>query len=354
MSEIAATEQPQAGAETPPEPSLDATLQANIDALFDANDRRDASAERAQVQDRAPDGKFSAPAGSKETSSTDRPEGQAPGTAEPSTEAPASWSADAKALWPTLPPALQAVIAAREGEAHKRITSDGERLKGYESLEQVIGPRRAALAQGFGSEAAAIKALFDLSDFAGRDFPGFVRHLAQQRGVNLRDLIEPTEQAAPGQPVDPQLAALQTKLDSLERKLSADEQAKQDAETRHVAATLAEFAGKKTSDGKPMYPHFEKVRVTMGRLMATGEANSLEQAYTRAVRLDDDLFAEAQKAEAEARKAAEDAEAKRKAEEARKASKSDPRSRSGSPGNAPRTLDDTIRAEIDMRNAGVA
>ncbi len=343
---------PQPGAETPPpEPSLDATLSAEIDKLFDASDRSEGATARAQTQERGPNGQFAAPPGSKETdSSTDRPEGAAPGTAQPSTEPPASWSADVKAKWATLPPDVQALIAKRESEVHERITTDGQRLKGYESLERVIAPRRAALAQSFGSEAAAVEQLFALSDWAGKDFPGFVRALAQQRGVDLKTLID--SPAGPQGPVDPHIATLQAKVDKLDHERAARERAEQDAQARQIATTIATFSGQKTSDGKPMYPHFEKVRESMGALMDTGQATSLEQAYVKAVRLNDELYAEDLKAKEADQKTAADAESKRKAEAARKANVSDPRSRSGSPSAAARSLDDTILAELEKR--GVA
>lgn len=344
MSDTPAIEQPQASVETPA-PSLDDTLRAQIDEVF-------AASPPAQGQERDPSGRFAAPAGSKEnTETTDQPPQAGTETAPPSIEAPSAWSAAAKAHWATLPPDLRDELAKRESEAHQRITTDGQRLKGYESLERVLGPRRAALAQSFGSEASAIEQLFALSDMAGRDFPGFVRMLAQQRGVDLRTLIEaPDGGNAPV--ADPHIAALQTQVRGLESKLSAREQADGEAQARQIASTITEFSGQKTSDGKPMYPHFEKVREAMGALMASGQAASLEQAYTKAVRLDDGLWAEDQKAKEAEQKAAAEAEAKRKAEEARKQTRTDPRSKSGSPGAAARTLDDTIRSELEKR--GVA
>lgn len=350
MSGEPITEQPQAGADAPPPaPSLDDTLAAEIDKLYDASERHDAASDKAQTQERGPDGKFAAPPGSKEnTESTDQPTTETPGTAPPSIEPPVSWSADVKAKWAALPPDLQAFIAKRESESHERITTDGQRLKGYESLERVLAPRRAALAQSFGSEAAAVEQLFALSDMAGRDFPGFVRMLAQQRGVDLRTLVDPPA----GQPADPHIATLNATVQKLESKLSAREVAEQEAQARQIAATIGEFQGRKTSDGKPQYPHFERVRESMGRLMDSGAATSLEQAYTKAVRLDDELWQQDQKAKEAEQKAAAEAEAKRKAEEARKGSRSDPRSKSGSPGAAKLTLDDTINALLDQR--GVA
>lgn len=352
MSDIAVTEQPQPGADAPaPEPTLDDTLTAKIDELFTANDQRETRSETAATQARAADGRFAAPAGSKET--TDQPTPTDLGTAPPSIEPPAAWSADVKAKWAALPPDLQAFIAKRESESHERITTDGQRLKGYESLEQVIAPRRTTLSRLPGGVEGAVSALFNLSDFADKDFPGFVRYLANQRGIDLQKLID--SPAAPGgnaPSADPHIASLQTQIQTLGSKLSAREQADNDAAARQIATTIGEFQGQKTSDGKPMYPHFERVRESMGALMDAGQAKSLEQAYTKAVRLDDELWTQDQKAKDAEQKTAAEAEAKRKAEEARKGSRSDPRSRSGSPGTAQRTLDDTIMAELDKR--GVA
>jgi hypothetical protein len=56
------------------------------------------------------------------------------------------------------------------------------------------------------------------------------------------------------------------------------------------------FVAAKDDKGNPKYPHFETVRQTMDRLLKSGEATDLPTAYTKAVRLNDDIWEAEQKA----------------------------------------------------------
>jgi hypothetical protein len=243
---------------------------------------------------------------------TDQPELPAAETAPPapSIEPPAAWSADAKAKWSTLPPDVQTYIAQREGEAHKAITQAGERLKGYDGLDAVIGPRRDALRATWGNEGAAVEQLFQLSDFATRDPAGFVHWFAQQNRVDLSRLnTAPAHEA----PADPQVAALQHELSTIKSTLTQQQMAQMDAEIRS-------FAEAKDAAGNPTRPHFNDVRTEMGRLMQAGIAATLDDAYAKAIRTNDAVWAKVQAEQAAARaKQAEADEAKRREAQAKAA-----------------------------------
>lgn len=253
--------------------------------------------------DAAPEG---APAA---TEITDQPEAPAVETAPPSIDPPASWSADAKAKWAALPPDVREYIAQRESEAHKAITQTGERLKGFEALDAVIGPRREALKATWGNEGAAIQQLFQLSDFATSDPAGFVHWFAQQNRVDLSRLASATAAA----PADPQVAALHQKVATLETTLTQQQMQAMENDIRN-------FAEAKSADGNPLRPHFNEVRVEMGRLMQAQLATTLDDAYAKAVRTNDAVWAKVQAEEAASRaKAAAEAEAKRIAAQAKAA-----------------------------------
>lgn len=245
------------------------------------------------------------------TETTDQPEQPAAETAPPapSIEPPAAWSADAKAKWAAVPPDVQQIIAAREAEAHKAITQTGERLKGYEALEQVIGPRRDALRASWGNEGAAIQQLFQLSDFATRDPSGFVHWFAQQNNVDLSRLTSATAAA----PADPQVAALRHELSTV-RSTIEQQQAAQ------MESSITAFATAKDGAGNPLRPHFEAVRADMGKLMQAGIATTLEDAYARAIRINEAVWSQVQADEAAARaKAAQAEETKRREAQAKAA-----------------------------------
>jgi hypothetical protein len=107
---------------------------------------------------------------------------------------------------------------------------------------------------------------------------------------------------SPGAPqssshVDPEVAALRAEVARLNGTVGQVTSTFEQQQTAARRAELDAFA-----QGKP---HFEKVRVTMGRLMQAGVANGLDDAYQKAVALDPEATA-ASAAEA-SRKAAEDA-----------------------------------------------
>lgn len=280
------------------------TMRADMEAIFARdNPQRDAAGRFAGTETQAEAAPSeAAPA----TEITDQPEAPAPETATPSIEAPSSWSADVKAKWATLPPDVQAYIAQREGEAHKAITSTGERLKGFEALDAVIGPRRDALKASWGNEAAAVEQLFQLSDFATRDPAGFVHWFAQQNRVDLSRLPAPATA-----PADPQVAALQTEVQTLKSSITQQHVEKMDADIRS-------FAEAKGADGNPLRPHFNDVRVEMGRLISAGLATSLDDAYEQATHINKDVRS---KIEAEKAAATAKAEAERHAKQREAAAK---------------------------------
>ncbi len=75
--------------------------------------------------------------------------------------------------------------------------------------------------------------------------------------------------------------------------------------------TIRNFQEAKDDKGNPKYPHFETVRLTMDRLLKSGEATDLPTAYTKAVRLNDDIW--------EAEQAAKTAAAQSAAQKAQQA-----------------------------------
>lgn len=266
----------------------------------------------------------------------------------PSIEPPQSWSAEARAKWDALPPDLRTYIAQREGEAHKAITSAGERAKQFEALDSVLAPRRQALAQTYGSEAAAIQQLLQLSDYAAQDPAGFVQWFAQSRGINL-----PGVQQQPGNAPDP-VAPLYQEIQGLKQTIAQREAAETEAQIR----TFAEAKG---PDGQPLRPHFDDVRADMGRMINAGLAKGLDDAYAKAIRANDAVWAKVQAAEAATKAKAEaEAAAKRQAEaakaaaEAKRAAGGNVRSTgavTGSPGKAA-TMRETMEAAYRQAMSG--
>ncbi len=192
---------------------------------------------------------------------------------------PPGWTADAKALFPSLPPAIQAAVVKREAEVNAGFAQYSQRQK---ELDQVIGPRRQYCANEGVSDIQAIDNIwkwFEALRHSPQDsFPA----LAQMFGYDL-STVSPSAAADPQQ-ASPEIQSLRAEIRRLEGQVG---QVTGTFEQQQIAvrrAELAAFAKDK--------PHFEAVRVTMGRLMAAGVAGTLDDAYQQAVKLDPGAAAE--------------------------------------------------------------
>ena len=106
---------------------------------------------------------------------------------------PKAWKQDYAPKWEALDPELANFVAEQEATREKQVL-DGvaqyrTRAEQLEPLNQVIAPRQEALTQQYGSVANGIKTLFDISDAASKNPVEFIRWFAQQRGIDLRNMV---------------------------------------------------------------------------------------------------------------------------------------------------------------------
>lgn len=222
------------------------------------------------------------PAGDKETdqgnASKDEPAKEQPLTP------PERWSAERKATFSALPREAQQLLLDREGEVDKAFTQKTQELaeqrKQYEAVDQVLAPRRQALAATYGSEATALSHLFQLSDYANNDPEGFVKWFCQQRGIAL-----PNVQTAQSgdEYVDPVTQQLQTQVKSITETLDTFKQESQAVRQEKIRNEIAEFETEKDEKGAPLRPYFNDVKSEMATLMGSGAAKTLKHAYEMAI-----------------------------------------------------------------------
>jgi hypothetical protein len=118
----------------------------------------------------------------------------------------------------------------------------------------------------YGGVDSALEQLFALSDFAARDPRGFMTHFAQQRGLNLAQLVQ--QQAEPQQQQQP------TPQQAIQQLVQ------QEIDRRDVNRLYDEFAGQADLEHRND-PH---VRATMAAFLAANQATNYAQAYEMAVR----------------------------------------------------------------------
>ena len=234
-------------------------------------------------------------------------------------EAPKNWSDDVKKVFDTLPAESQEFMIKRDKEMtsdYTKKTQDlAEQRKNIEALDKVLQPARQNIqATGIG-EAEYISRLLN-ADQALRTNPKMaLRQLAQGYGINLSSLEDESES---WNDPDPQYAQLLQQNQQIMAELNQFKQQNMQSTVAQTEQTVEQFSTKTDADGNLLHPHFDKVRVKMGNLIDAGEAKGLDDAYAKAVRLDDDLYAEALKASQLSIKKQEDSKRKKAVEKARK------------------------------------
>jgi hypothetical protein len=318
-----------------PKLSLDDTLSAAWDKAQTGVDRGD-------------NGKFVAkdkPADTPEPELAVQPTPEPVEPAKPAIDAPQSWTAEAKAHWAKLPPEAQDYILKRESEAHKAITSQGDRLKSFETLDKLLSDYRDDFARHAVAPDQGIRALLEAQRMFDQHPLAAATTLLAQRGIDLRAILSGQAQAPTS---DPMVGQLQQKLSKLEQELSQYKQETSAAQQAADSAMVKEFAKDK--------PYFDDVRAVMASLMKDGHAETLQAAYDMATKahptISKRIEIDQRKADDEKRKAEETKkqdELKKRAEEAAKAAKVNVKSGTSVP--TPKTMDDTLQ-EIARRAYG--
>jgi hypothetical protein len=251
--------------------------------------------------------------------------------AKPAIDAPVSWTAEQKAKWATLPPDTQAYIAQRDKESHEAISRAGQQIKAFEPIGEVIKQYSHVFQKNGLQPHDGIARMMAVNEMLETNPRAAIAEIAKAYGVNLQGATD--EQNA--SPDNPRIAELEARLARQESHLTAQLRQQQQAEAAELAREIADFAKDK--------PHFESVRKVMAGLMNSGAAETMQEAYERAVYADptirQSLLAEEQTKAAEKRKAEE-------AERVKAAKKAAGVNVKSSPGqsNAPKTMDEDLWA----------
>lgn len=251
--------------------------------------------------------------------------------AKPAIDAPVSWTAEQKAKWATLPPDTQAYIAQRDKESHEAISRAGQQIKAFEPIGKVIEQFTHVFQKNGLQPHEGIARMLAVNEMLEANPETAIREIARVYGVNLQGKSD--EQNA--SPESQRIAELEARLAKQESHLTAQMRQKQQAEEQALAREIADFAKDK--------PHFESVRKVMAGLMQSGAAETMQEAYERAVYADPTIR------QAILAEEATKAEAKRKEEEAKRVSaakKAAGVNVKSSPGqsNAPKTMDEDLWA----------
>ena len=235
---------------------------------------------------------------------------------------PASWKKDYHEAWTTADPKLKEYAWKREEEMRAGVQPLLTKAQYADQMQQAIEPYMNNI-RGLGIEAPqAVKALMEADNVLRHGSPqqkqAYFAQLAQQYGINMGDVQV--------QPTDPNFYAIQNELAQVRGEVLNWKQQQENAQNQALLQEINQFQSKAE--------YFEEARPTMIQLLNSGVAQDLDDAYQKAIRLDNDLFTKHQQASQGAADAAKREASNRAAKAARAAAVS---VKSSTPGAATST-----------------
>ena len=201
---------------------------------------------------------------------------------------PASWKKDYHDVWLSADPKMREYAYQREEQMRKGVEPLLSKAQFADSMNQALEPYMQTI-QGLGLKPEQAVAALAQADYTLRNSPpdqrvAYLHNLAAQYGVNLGQ----SPQAAPQQSVDPVVWQLQNELNNVRGEVMGWKQQQEMAQNQQLLSEINDFSGKAE--------HFEEARPTMIQLLQSGVAETLEDAYDKAIRLDSALFDKVQSA----------------------------------------------------------
>ena len=264
---------------------------------------------------------------------------------------PKTWRKEASAHWAALPSEIKAEVLKRESdifaglETYKADAGFGKSIKAVVApYEQILRANNMDPAQTIGG---LMNAHYTLATGTPEARVQLFQKLAKDYGIDLGQLSGQPAGEAPY--IDPAVAALQKELQTVQSQLSATAQQQHQQRRAEVSRQVDVFAA------DPKNVHWNDVADDITRLISTGVAGTLQEAYDKAVWLNPVTRAkEVTRTAAEATSKAQ-AEAKAKADKAKAAMAANvhTKARNGSAATPLGSLDDTLEASLaSIRSRG--
>lgn len=216
---------------------------------------------------------------------------------------PASWKKDYHEAWNTADPRLQEYAWQREEQMKAGVQPLMQKAEFADSMQKIMEPYMDTV-RGLGvTPPQAVEALMQADHILRTAEPerkaAYFAQLAQHYGINLGNMAQ--HQTAS---IDPNYTYLANELNQVRGQVSAWNQRQEEERDRGYMSDVVKFS--------QTHEHFEAVRPIMASLLQSGMAENLDEAYQKAIRLDDNLYQApvAQQATAVDRAAARDRAAK--------------------------------------------
>jgi hypothetical protein len=193
-----------------------------------------------------------------------------------------SWKPEAAAELEKLPENVQKYIIERQDQFHKGIEQYKEASTFAKTIDKSIAPYKEYMANLNVTPDVAFQNLLKtehtLRMGSPQDKAEMMLKLAHDYQIDLGQLA--------GVPYDPTVHNLKAQLDYTKSQLEASNNFRQSQEDGQIQSAIEEFA--------QTHEHFTEVQATMADLLERGFATDLDDAYAKAIRLDDNVFQKAQ------------------------------------------------------------
>jgi len=232
-----------------------------------------------------------------------------------SLEAPKHWSEGDRTLFSKAPREIQQRWIDRETEQQRGVDAKFQEIAGFrrerEQWDEMFRPYARDLElQGISSTQFLSRLLAGHKYLIDSPKDAFL-WLANQYGVDPKTLFESRES-------NPHLDKLNQGFQSLQQKVDGFMSTQQRAEQQANLSRVESFAQAKDDKGQLLHPYFDEVAGDVLALMKGG-LKDLDQAYTKAVRMNDGVWAKSQATSQAQAKAAADAQRKAEIDKAKRA-----------------------------------
>ena len=193
-----------------------------------------------------------------------------------------SWKKEAAEEMAKLPDNVQKYIIERQDQFHKGLEQYKAAANYAKTIDKSIAPYKEYLSQlGVTPEVAfpnLLKTERTLRTGSPQEKVEMFQKLAHDYGIDIGALANI--------PYDANLAQLKAQKEWLESQLQASQDFKQSHEDAQIQSVIEDFGSQ--------HEFFDDVRMQMADLLDSGLATDLSDAYAKAIRLNDDVFAKAQ------------------------------------------------------------
>lgn len=212
-------------------------------------------------------------------------------------EAPSRWSDADKAAFAKWPKDVQTAVLERhkamEADYTRKTQEIAETRKTFEPLNQTLGKWSPYLQQLGLKPEQALDQLLTVEQNLRHGTPDQKAQALAYLAELYQAQLPPQNSGDPNAPQaqgDPRVTQLSRQLADITRQLTDFKSQAALQERQRAESEFNALAQTKDSTGQLKYPHFEKVKQSMIQLVATGQADSWDAAYSKSVRLDDELY----------------------------------------------------------------